>query len=649
MRMVASTQARAKTLAVLAALAVMAAMAPAAHAQTPPVVVESYRVPTVDGAFVSVEVRRPEGAKVPVILTYSPYNVINEPSPTDDSIATRYVPKGYARAVADVLGTRNSSGCWDYGGPKEQQSGVDLVNFLAGQPWSNGKVAMIGGSYDGTTANMVAARSSAAPGLAAIVPVAAISRWYGYAYYAGVRYSGNSQNPADEGFDTPLAFDFGFGRTPPRDPASFPQAAIDRANPCDSVEHTARGYSRTPDYDAFWLDRDYRKDGARFTVPVLLAHGWQDFNVKQEEGTGLYEALKGRRAWTGLYLTQGAHGSPSGDAWEALLDAFFDRFLLGRGDVPAGGVVYSTPRDADGPKDVERLASWPPPATGDVELRLGRGAGGGTLGGTGAGDAATYRDPGTSEEAAAGDPGREGAWLTYRSEPMTGDTRIAGAPALDATVDVDRDHGQLVPTLFDEGPDGALTPITRGFLNLAYRDTWAKGTPMPTGKPVRAAVSLLPQDWIVRTGHRLVLVVASSNTAWAVPDQPGLGVTLAHGGASRLLLPVVGAAPPGARAPVETLPSRREARRRLRVRLAVLRGRRLRAVITAPRGARLAVRLVRGRRATVARRSRLARSGTTRVTFRVRRPGRYRVVVAARTREGRVTARSAPRRLGRAR
>jgi predicted acyl esterase len=153
-------------------------------------VTESYRVPTVDGAQVSVEATREQGVKAPVILTYSPYNVLGEGEETTDSYGQRYVPRGYARAVADVIGTHNSSGCWDYGGAKEQQSGVDLVNFLAAQPWSNGRVAMIGGSYDGTTANMVAARSADAPGLAGIVPIAAISRWYGYAYSHGIRYRG---------------------------------------------------------------------------------------------------------------------------------------------------------------------------------------------------------------------------------------------------------------------------------------------------------------------------------------------------------------------------------------------------------------------------------------------------------------------------
>jgi X-Pro dipeptidyl-peptidase len=262
--------------------------APVAHAEP---VFEKYKVPTVGGAEINVEVMRPEGgARAPVILTYSPYNTLGEytaPNLANDGLGQTYVPKGYARAVADVLGTRNSSGCWDYGGADEQQSGVDLVNFLARQPWSSGRVAMIGGSYDGTTANMVAARGGDAPGLAAIVPEAAISRWYGYAYYDGVRYFLNSEVASDEGFDTPLGFDFGLARTPPTDPSDplFAEKVASRANPCESEEHTVKGYDRTPDYDAFWRERDYLKDARNFRAAVLLAHGWQDYNVKQEEGS----------------------------------------------------------------------------------------------------------------------------------------------------------------------------------------------------------------------------------------------------------------------------------------------------------------------------------------------------------------------------
>jgi len=192
-------------------------------------------------------------------------------------LGATFVPKGYARAVADVLGTRNSSGCWDYGGRKEQQSGVDLVNALAAQPWANGKVAMIGGSYDGTTANMVAARGADAPGLAAIVPELAISRWYGYAYADGVRYLGNSERPTDEGFDTPFAFDFGIARTPPtqRTPQAI-DAMRDRTNPCDSAEHTLKGYDGSPDYDGFWDERGCVHDHGRGEQrPEREAEAWK--------------------------------------------------------------------------------------------------------------------------------------------------------------------------------------------------------------------------------------------------------------------------------------------------------------------------------------------------------------------------------------
>src|SRR3954447_23438840 len=255
-----------------AALAVLTLLILPATAQAADPIHEIVKVPTKYGRMWA-EVTRPAGSeKVPIILTLSPYNSLGETPGgyvSDDSLATTYVPKGYARVVADVLGTRNSTGCWDYGGAKEQQSDVDLVNALAAQPWSNGKVAMTGTSYDGTTANMVAARGKDVPGLAAVVPIAAINHWYGYAYQDGVRYFGNSKKPSDEGIDTPLGFDFGLARTPPTKPDQ--DSVIDlptgRYNPCASVQHTQYGCDTTPDYARFWLDRDYIKDAAKVRVP----------------------------------------------------------------------------------------------------------------------------------------------------------------------------------------------------------------------------------------------------------------------------------------------------------------------------------------------------------------------------------------------
>jgi X-Pro dipeptidyl-peptidase len=536
----------------LTALLTLLVLPAAAQAET---VYETLSIPTVDGDRIHVEVARPAGdAKVPVILTYSPYNSLSEgtsPNLANDRLGRRYVAQGYARAVADVLGSRNSSGCWDYGGPKEQQSGVDLVNALAAQPWASGKVAMIGGSYDGTTANMVAARGDDAPGLAAIVPELAISRWYGYAYASGVRYFLNSERPTDEGFDTPLAFDFGITRTPPTQVTpQLVDAMKDRLNPCDAAEHTAKGYDTSPDYDDFWLERDYRKDADEFRASTLVVHGWQDYNVKQSEGVDLYEALPlgtraaPERAFKRLYMFQGGHQSASGrPRYDALLDQFFATTLKGAEPGPdLAPPVITQGRTSTAPGEFREEASWPPARMREQELRLGRGLTGGTLGTRAARADAAFTDTGASaEEAALRSLDAEASWLAYRSEPLAADTRIAGTPRLELSLSTSADHGHLTPALVDVAADGRAKAISRGFLNLRYRDGLEREQPVPPGEPVRAEVLFSPQDHTVQAGHRIALVLAGSNVAWAVPDAPaGTRTTVHHGGrnASRLVLPI---------------------------------------------------------------------------------------------------------------
>ncbi|MGH3372957.1 MAG: CocE/NonD family hydrolase, partial [Nocardioidaceae bacterium] len=367
-------------LVLASALAVgLGVVAPPDPASAGQEVYEIRHVRTAGGAVVRVEIWRDssfDARRQPVLLTYSPYNSLGEPETARDALGETFVPKGYARAVADVLGTRGSTGCWDYGGPAEQQSGVDLVKWLSRRPWSNGRVAMIGGSYNGTTASMVAARGSDVPQLKAIVPISAISRWYGYAYGDGVRYFLNSEVPTDEGFDTPLAFDAGFARTVAADPMGqhFADTMRARAAECGAVGHTEEGYSRNPDYDGFWLARDYRKDARDFRAAVLLAHGWRDYNVKQEEATELFRRIPVDRPHTGLvegvpfklmYLTQGSHsGGTDGQQWDDLLERFLSTTLKG---TPTGirseGPVVTQGRTSAGPTGFRVARDYPLPAT----------------------------------------------------------------------------------------------------------------------------------------------------------------------------------------------------------------------------------------------------------------------------------------------
>src|SRR5919108_509140 len=480
--------------ALLLALLVLLSTPAAALAADP--IFETYKVPSVGGNEINVEVMRPaDNPDAPVILTYSPYNTLSEtnsPNLANDAYGQRYVPQGYARAVADVLGTRNSSGCWDYGGADEQQSGVDLVNFLAAQPWTNGRVAMIGGSYDGTTATMTAVRGAQVPGLRAIVPISGISRWYGYAYGDGIRYFLNSERPTDEGIDTPLAFDFGLTRTPPTDPTDplYAEKLASRANPCEAADHTVKGYDRTPDYDAFWLERDYRKDAGKIRAAALVAHGWQDYNVKQEEGVDLYRALT-NTPFKRLYMWQAGHSTPSADNWQPLLDRFFAHTLLGVDN----GVDTEAPVITEGRSASQRStgfrteADWPPPGTHPRKLSLGSGS---------------FTDMGTTtEEQSTRMPEAESSWLFFQDDPLSTDARMTGAATLTVSLAVNRDHAHLTPLLVDVAPDGTTKVVSRGFLNLAYRNGLASAEPIPPNEPISATVTFKPQDQTFEAGHRI--------------------------------------------------------------------------------------------------------------------------------------------------
>jgi len=423
-----------------------------------------------------------------------------------------------------------------------------VAKWLADRDWSSGKVAMIGGSYNGTTASMVAARGEDVPELKAIVPIAAISRWYGYAYGNGVRYFLNSEVASDEGFDTPLAFDLGFGKTVAADPMGqrFADTLRARAAECDTVEHTEQGYSRNPDYDRFWERRDYRRHAEDFRAAVLLAHGWQDFNVKQEEGTELWRRLPEDRPGTQrvegvpfklMYLTQGSHGGATdGRQWDDLLSDFLAHTLKGeQTGVRSRGPVITQGETSTGVTGFRTLADYPAPSTDPTRLWLREG---GRLTGSAAErpHVSSYVEHGTATEEAS--PG-----LLFATAPVRERTRLVGSPVLEAQVRVSSPTMHITPVLYDVAPDGSRSVVARGFQHVDYRDGLGEARPA-TGRWVRVGVRLLPVDHTLARGHRYALAVQSSNTVWGGPGQPRDGRRGRRPAARRVARLLAGAADP---------------------------------------------------------------------------------------------------------
>jgi X-Pro dipeptidyl-peptidase len=460
----------------------------------------------------------PEGVKVPVILTYSPYNILGAPanqagSIADDGNASYFVPRGYARAVFDVVGTRESSGCYDYGGLGERETGAAVVDFLGAQDWANGKVGMIGGSYDGTT--QWAAAVQQPKHLVALIPQVAIDRWYDYAYGGGVRYLLNSENPTDEGFDTPLAFDFGFGFIPPLD-ATGPQyadALATRINPCERILHTQRGYEPNPVYDAFWDERDYRQLAQQITAAALIEGGWLDHNVKHWDSTRMFMALPENHPKR-LVMGQWNHSASQFDDAQNIRHAWFDYWLL---DLPTG--VMDLPAvDSEASDGIRRQgATWPPEGTELITFSLdGSSAPALMLRNA---DSATFTDnPLLTEEQMFGDSGCNNACLLFTGEPLAEPVRISGSPQLQLAGRIDMTGTHYTPVLYEESAAGAVSIITRGFLNLRNRNGLHVSEPVSAGEAWTATVEFWDTDYVVPAGHRLGLAIMSSNAVWALPD-----------------------------------------------------------------------------------------------------------------------------------
>jgi hypothetical protein len=157
-----------RTAALVLFLLALPTLAPATPADTPKGVDLQWgvRIPMRDGVELNATVYRPTGQSgpLPVIFTLTPYS-----ADTYHPRAMYFARNGYVFALVDVRGRGNSGGDFDPFA-SDARDGHDLVEWLARQPWSNGKVTMWGGSYAGR--NQWETAKERPPHLATIVPVA---------------------------------------------------------------------------------------------------------------------------------------------------------------------------------------------------------------------------------------------------------------------------------------------------------------------------------------------------------------------------------------------------------------------------------------------------------------------------------------------
>src|SRR5437868_1400261 len=127
-----------------------------------------------DGKHMATDVYRPKDTskKYPAIFVRTPYNFnywdVRLGAPRDMTAELEAVKRGYAYVEMEERGHFFSEGNYDILGPP-RSDGYDEIKWMSSQPWSSGKVGLIGCSSTAEWQMGVAAK--APPGLATIIPM----------------------------------------------------------------------------------------------------------------------------------------------------------------------------------------------------------------------------------------------------------------------------------------------------------------------------------------------------------------------------------------------------------------------------------------------------------------------------------------------
>jgi X-Pro dipeptidyl-peptidase len=361
-----------------------------------------------------------------------------------------------------------------------------------------------------------AVASTGVRGLETIVPIAAISSWYDY-------YRANGGVVAPGGFQG-------------EDTDVLAKAVLTRAHPevCDSVmAGIERDQDRvTGDYSRYWAERDYLRDVDKVRASVFLVHGLHDDNVRTQQAGQWWDALAKRHVPRKIWWHQAGHADPFNvrrAEWLDTLHRWFD-FWLYKIDT---GIMREPMADVEtAPNHWVTSATWPVPASRITLRSTGR---------------RTFVDnpARTAEDLAADATATDPNRLVYLTPPLTRETRQSGPVEVTVRADLTGPSPYLTAMLVDYGPatryagtrtlaeqdcvgpgvDGdpgcfnrrvyvtAETPyeiVTRGWLDVRNRTSPARTTPIVAGRPYTFRWNLQPGDHVFAAGHRIGLVIIST-------------------------------------------------------------------------------------------------------------------------------------------
>ena len=511
-------------------------------------------IPLADGTRLAARLWRPRTDEpVPVILEYLPYRKGDAMAARDEPLGSWFAGHGYAYARVDIRGTGDSDGViTDEYAPQEQDDALEVIAWLAEQPWSTGAVGMVGISWGGFNGLQVAARRP--PALRAVISLCSTDDRYA----DDVHYDGGCV----------LAWDMvpwhavmlSLNALPP-DPETVGDGW--RATWLRRLDETPpfltawMAHQRRDDY---WRHGSVSEDFAAIACPVYMVGGWADgyTNAIPRTLAGLPGPKKGLIGpWPHSWPQTADQGPRIDFLHEAL--RWWDRWLKGErngiDEEPILRAWLQEPARAgelhlDRPGRWVSESAWPTPSVRPERLFLG---GNGSLTGAAPSEpvelvhrgfqrhgafAGTWCPYGPEADLPPDQREEDALCLTFETEPLPERLELLGHPRLGLRVAADRPLGFVIARLCDVAPDGTSTLLSRGALNLTHRHGHDAPEPLEPGTPVDVEVELDVLGQAVAPGHRLRLAISSTYWPWLWPSPEPVELTIETGAGSWFEVPV---------------------------------------------------------------------------------------------------------------
>ncbi len=473
-----------------------------------------------DGTRLSARVWMPADAgedPVPAILEYLPYRKRDGTCARDALTHPFFAARGYACIRVDIRGNGDSEGLMtDEYTQQELDDAVEVIHWLAAQPWCSGTVGMMGISWGGFNALQVAAMAPE-PLKAIITLCSTVDR-----FADDIHYKGGCLLNENLGWGATMWSYSSRAPDPALRPDDWREMWIDRLEnepflPATWLRHQRR--------DAYWRHGSVCEDYAAIKAKVLAVGGWGD--AYKNAVPQIVANIPGAKGIVGPWVHKYPHFAVPEPRIGFLQEAlrWWDRWLK---DDPNG--VEDDPdyrcylMAGVRPQTwyLERPGLWqsdPEPQQKTLHLTdSGLSEASGRLASIVASPAHCGAEAGEycaiwlGPEMPGDQRADDALSSVFDSAPLEADHDISGAPRVTLRLASDRPQAQIAVRLNHVHPDGASTRITFGVLNLSHREGSAEPRPMVPGEETEISLDLDHIAYRVPKGHRLR--VAISNAYW---------------------------------------------------------------------------------------------------------------------------------------